>query len=175
MANDVWVGAYSLEQNKYCVERLDNLCAGNIKTYKDGFAGFAPLCFGASRDEAEAILAEARASKKTVFSEFESAITDAVKDLVLEDAEVRIVPADDCPEGDPYLNDGITVIPVRKAGSVYPVVGLNYYYRKFFANPDGYSDIEKALVAVADELLDDILDLWSTPPECPRCANEQNL
>ncbi len=167
MANDVWVGAYSLEQNKYCVERFDELCARNLKICKDGFAGYAPVCFGASKEEAEAMLAEARASKKTLFSEFEGAVTDALKEMVTEETEVRIVPADDNSEGDAFLNDGITIIPsdIEGKASMYPVVGLSYYYRLFFANYDGYEDYDNAIAAVASELLDDILTLWENPPE----------
>lgn len=167
MANDVWVGAYSLEQNKYCVERFDELCARNLETYKDGFAGYSPICFGASKEEAEAMLAEARASKNTLFSEFERTVTDALKEMVTEETEVRIVHAADNSEGDAFLNEGITIIPpdIEGKASMYPIVGLSYYYRLFFANYGGYEDYDNTIVAVASELLDDIMTLWENPPE----------
>ena len=175
MDNDkqIWIGSYSTEQNAYDIDLLSSVCASNERIYKDGCAGYAPLCFGFSREDVLRKIKKIREHKEKLFMEFEEAVLAAVTDLVDEDADVHIEEAEICPVGDDYVKDGITIIPSDMQDRPFPVVGLYPYYREFFANSMHAETLTEAIECVAHEIVSYIMELWEDPPECPYCAAEQ--
>ena len=175
MDNDkqIWIGSYSTEQNAYDIDLLSSVCASNERIYKDGFAGYAPLCFGFSREDVLRKIKKIREHKEKLFMEFEEAVLAAVTDLVDEDADVHIEKAESCPVGDDYFKDGITIIPVEMKGGPFPVVGLYPYYRDVFANSMKAKSLSEAIAFVANDIVSVLMDLWQDPPECPHCAAEK--
>jgi len=162
MTNDVWVGAYCLEEFKYCACTVEDLFSLNLGLFKNGAAGYAPLCFGSSKDEVEKRLGEARALRKKLFLEFESALIDALKDFFHDDVEIRIVTSDGEDE-ESFVNDGIAIIHPDDVSGAIPVVSLFHYYREYSCSPECYSGDAHATVSSIDcyaqEVIDDIDDL----------------
>ena len=170
LGRTVWVGSYCAEQNAYDIDCVESLCDANAGFYRNGFSGFAPVCFGGSHDDVREKLDAIRDKKERVFREFEDAVLGFVTDLAEEGAVVRIEYAEPQQVGDDYVRDGITLIPENmKEHPSFPVVALNYYFREFFANTMNAETMQDALKCVAEDIYNTLMELWEDPQECPYC------
>jgi len=171
----VWIGCYNEDLRQYQIETLTEMCESNVHLCKTGLGGFAPLCFGSSKEEVSRQLDSFKTEKEQLFMEFESVLVDYVSDLVDEDADVRIEEADNEEEGDAYLKDGITIIPKDKEGDLYPVASINSFFRMFYANPMGVETVDEAIEYVSREVADTLMEMWENAPErCPSCEEKNH-
>lgn len=171
----VWIGCYNEDLRQYQIETLTEMCESNVHLCKTGLGGFAPLCFGSSKEEVSRQLDSFKTEKEQLFREFESVLVDYVSDLVDEDTVVRIEESDSKSEVDAYLKDGITIIPKDKGGALYPVASINSFFRMFYANPMGVETVDEAIAYVSQDLTDTIMEMWgNTPEHCPLCEEKNH-
>ena len=165
----IFNGSYSGDLNHYKVEPLTKACEENCDLFTHGFGGYAPLCLGSSEEEVYDKLEEIRGKRKSLFKEFEEAITEYVTALVDESYDVHIITKEEDSERDSYLKDGITIIPEDMKERPCPVVSLDHCYRLFFGNTMKAETSDAAIEYVAHDIVDTLMEMWEDPQDCPSC------